>query len=369
MDRRKPFYKANSRTPKTYRKIFIEKNEVRQKSDELMAQYHIPEGTALEIALGITPFSAWEKEKEKEQNLQKKWDEIEQNIKKFSNQASLGLDTAVQILKGSFGLKEYREQKISKMELQSRAENFAQKENIPIHIAKMILLGKFSLIDYQKRQEEHFQRQKKAEQIRRENSNITIGACYKIIDEGLTVEEYLIRREQNLEKRKEWYRNYLQQHQQENQPLAEYLQRLRNRRVLMFFSFFHHKTMLGTIIGHTPYEIRIRDSENKSIVCRKIDMKYLCRVNYVEQALSMIEVNKNLQENPIVPSLNPNERYQIPSDLLQEGKKIKVTLYEGETFIGIIQWYSKYDIKLSLSETPKSTVLIFRHSINDVQPV
>ncbi len=368
MDNRKPFRKPSF---SKYREQRTEpdKSEVRKKVEELMDKYNMPEATALQIATGIIPITVWEIEKQQELNSQNAAKTIEKHIARFSNQASLSLEASVAILKGAFSLKEYRDQKIAKMELQSRAEELAKKENIPLHIARCILQGKFTVAQYLQRQTEKQQRQQKAEEMHQAHPEVALGTCYAIVDQNLSIEEYLQQKEENQQKRKEWYKNYLVQHQDENQPLAQYIQRIRSRKINVFLGLFHQKAVVGSIWGHSPYEIKIKDENDQIHTIPKLNIKFFCRLSYAEQVLSGLEVRPEIQQNPELPSPNPYERYEIPPEFLQEGKKIKILLHEGEIFIGTIQWFSKYDIKLTLSFSPKVTVLIFRHAIMEVTAV
>lgn len=368
MERKRSHHRFHPRFKQ--RKFYQEKSEVRKKVEDLMERYpNMSEGTALQIAMGVLSLEGWEAQEQEQQNLQQKWCEIEEQFSQFSNSAKLHLQTAVSVLKGAFGLKEYREQKIIKMEIHSRAEELANHEKIPIHIAKMILLGKFTLEEYQARQALKQQRCEQAEQLHCQHPEIALGTCYAICDQGMSVDEYLERREMNQAKRKKWYREYLVQHSNDNQPLAQYLQRLRNRRVLLFVSLCNSKSLVGTVIGHTPYEIKFRTQQEQVLMIPKIDIKYFCRINYAEQVLALIKF-VDIQQPPDLLSNNiPKTRYEIPNEFLEEGNNIQITLTEGEMFIGKIQWFSRYDIKIMLSFSPKASILIFRHAIVSAQLV
>lgn len=336
---------------------------LKKKAYEMMKQYRMDEATALEICSGVLPFEVWEEQQKELNYIHEKKAQLEDNIQKFSNQAMLSIRSSIHVLKGAFALKEYREQKISKLERTKKAELLAKKENIPLHIAKLIVDGRFTAKQYKEQQKKKADRHKQARDIQKKHPSIALGTCYSIIDEGIDVEIYLKRREVNREKRRIWYHNYLKEHQNDNRPLSLYLQKLKNKNIPVFFSHFSKNSYVRNVIGHTPYEIKVKNKYGKSAIFPKLDLKYICRASYAEKILSLLEINRELQESPISPSNNPYDRYKIPENLLKEGKKIKVVLGGGEIITGVIKWVSKYDMKLSLAYESKCSIIIFMHAI------
>ncbi|NUM35105.1 MAG: hypothetical protein HUU50_11205 [Candidatus Brocadiae bacterium] len=366
MDQNRPKtpYKKYNKTGKPK----FEPSPLRKKAMALASQYGMEEAIALQIAAGTLPLEMWQKKQIEKKSKQEMYKKLQEKIAAFSLQNSLSLETSLQVLRGAFSLKEYRDQKISKMEKNKEAQEFAAQSNIPLHIAKMILDKKFTLEEYFAKQEQKKERDQKAQEIKKQYPDLALSTCYMIVDNKINVEEFIKNKDQNREKRKEWYKNYLKEHQEENQPLANYLQKLKTKKIAIFLSRLGHESLSGIVIGYSPYEIKIKDKQNAIHICPKISLKFFCRLAYAERALSLMKVSPKLQKEPIPPSSNPYERYEIPDDLLKEEGKISLMLREGETFSGTIKWFTKYDIKLSLSATPKSNILIFRHAVVAAQP-
>ncbi len=342
----------------------FEPSPLRKKAMALVDQYGMEEAIALQIAAGTLPLELWQKKQEEKKARLEVQKRVQEKISIFSLQNNnFALNTAIQILRGSFCLREYRDQKILKMEQRKEAQDLANKSNIPIHIALMIVNKKFTLEEYLARQEQKKQRDEKAQEIKSQHPELALSTCYMLFDNGINVEDYIKNKEQNKEKRKEWYKKYLKEHQEENQPLANYLQKLKTKKIPIFLSRLGHESLSGLVIGYTPYEIKIKDKQNRIHICPKISLKFFCRLSYAERVLSSIKVSPKLQKEPVPPSSNPYERYEMPADILKEGNPICLMLREGETFVGSIKWFTKYDIKLSLSSNPKSNVMVFRHAV------
>jgi sRNA-binding regulator protein Hfq len=58
--------------------------------------------------------------------------------------------------------------------------------------------------------------------------------------------------------------------------------------------------------------------------------------------------------------LIPNILFEV---LVKNKKKVTVTVSDGESLCGPIDWYTKYEFLLSIS--PRLKVLMFRHAIVD----
>ena len=362
MEKRKFLKKRKSRSKKP-RPEDRELNALRKRAQEIAEANGMDEGVALHIAAGVLPLELWTKRQEDLRRQEELELEIEQKVAQFASKAMLEPATAVKVLNGAFTLQEYCEQKINKIQRDREAEKLARNESISVHIARMIVAQRFTLEEYKQREAQKQERQQRALNLSETYPEIALATCYKIVDEGVDIEQYIKRRESNLEKRREWYRNYLRQHQDENKPLALYLQKLKNKKALILFSFYDSDAILGNVAGHTPYDIKVKTLKGKIVLKPKLHLKYFCRCSYSEKLLSLLSIDQQLQQAPQLPHANPYERYEIPADLLKEGNKIRVVLGEGEIFTGVVKWFSRYDLKLSLSHTPKATVLILRHAI------
>lgn len=325
---------------------------------ELMEKYGMDEAAALEIIHGVLSLEQWQRK----HKASKTTDQARQ-VSTLLLQPRFTPRTTIAILKAVYALPQYQKQKGNRLANEKQAIILAEKENIPVAIAKKIVAGSLTLEEYQAQEQQKKERREKAIDIHQKYPELPLNVCYQIVDEKIEVQEFLERRTIRKQKRQNWYLSYLQNHQQENLPLSLYLQKLHNKKIKTFFTFFGHDSQMGTIIGYTPYNLKIKDRDGNIATYAKLKMKYFCRASYVHKVLSLLTFDPQWRDNQEMPNPDPEQRYQIPNEILQEGNLVEVTLGGGEVFKGLVNWASSYDIKLLVSAQPKASVVVFRHAV------
>ena len=360
MEKRKHSQKHYNRKPRgknnySQKKQAPSRHEMRRrKIKEFMTQYGMDEGAALEVAYGIVPLEIW---LQKENNLP--LDKIaSEKLASLGEDFSVSAEFGIEILSALYSTSEYINKNAEKFEVEKKILLLSQTENLPIVSARKIIENNLTLEEFQKQEKERENRKEKAVKLHEDHPDIPLGTCYQIIDEGVSVEDYQNRKETRKRKREEWYGKYLEDHSEDNRELAQYLQKLRSKTSKVFCSFSQKNSIIGTILGFTPHKIKIK-TRDQTIEYNKLEMKYLCRATHIEKLLSDMNVDEKLQENIVIPDEDPEKRYEIPPEILQGNKEIELILGGGEIFTGKIIWAKRYDIKLLLSEKPRTSVIIF----------
>ncbi|WP_372366288.1 hypothetical protein [Candidatus Uabimicrobium sp. HlEnr_7] len=350
---------------KDYKKKPKKPTQHSSKVKYFMRKYHMDEATALEIATGVVPIELWlEKQRLYKQNMVAK-KKLQHELKKFTPNGTLTINNIVQILGSSFSSEEYQKQHQNFVKKEEEILELTKKYEMPIPIAKSIIDKKFTLEEYFKANEQKEIRKEKALQIKKAHADIPLETCYKLIDNNLNVDEYIEQQDLKEKKRGIWYKNYLKDRLQDNEPLNNYLQKLKKSKSLVTFHLYDMKSKIGIVHSYTPYELKIL-CNRKLITIPKLDIKYFCRDRNNELILKSLTINRDLQKSPILPSKNPQERFKLPLEELKKDTKIEIFLGEGEQVTGYIDWFSKYDIKMKLQPTSRYSLMIFQHAITNI---
>lgn len=335
------------------------KNPQKKQIEKLMELYQMDEAAALEIINGKCSLEIWLQREGKEDLINQA---IIAKVPVFSNEAAFSPKAAVEILEAVYEQNDYAAAKAIQESHTREIAKIAARHDLPLQVASKIVKGKQTVEEYLQNEEQQNLRKQKALEIHQKYPEISLNNCYQIIDEGCSTEEYLERRKKRRERREKWYESFIEDRQEENQLLANYLQKLRNKKIKVMFSFFRKNPVMGSVVSYTPYSIKIRV---KGMVHKysKLEIKYFTRALYAERFLPDLEIERGLQRSVIEPSPTPEDRYEIPESVLDVGKQIRLVLGGGEIFQGIVDWFSRYEIKLLLPTQLKSSVVIFRHAV------
>ena len=134
----------------------------------------------------------------------------------------------------------------------------------------------------------------------------------------------------------------------------------------LFFGLYNHVQLPATIVKFSKYSFTLQsDGENQDIP--KTDVKYCYKAKEVENIQALIRYDENIRAQKLEPIVPRKERYEIETQKIWDARKnqqpIEVTMREGEIFHGLVDWVSKYEIKLILADGAK--VIVFRHAICD----
>ncbi|RKU14407.1 hypothetical protein C6502_00885 [Candidatus Poribacteria bacterium] len=165
--------------------------------------------------------------------------------------------------------------------------------------------------------------------------------------------------------------------QPEEQPTFGdlYIQKQIRLQTPMFFGLYNHTLLPATVAGFTKYDFALQvalnsDSiggETKRQELPKTDVKYCYKAENATDIQSIIHYNEAIKEQNLKPIIQRKKRYSINTRTIVQARRdqhtIEVTMLEGEVFRGLVDWVSRYEIKMILEN--ESKIVVFRHAICD----
>ncbi len=172
-----------------------------------------------------------------------------------------------------------------------------------------------------------------------------------------------------------------------------YIQKQIRLQTPMFFGLYDHALVPATITAFTKYDFVLqvalnlpinRDSsdssesserdrnetdsigaEGESRELPKTDVKYCYKAEDATGIQSIISYNEEIKKQNLKPIVQPSKRYSINTSVIIQARRarrtIEVTMLEGEVFRGLVDWVSRYEIKMILEN--QSKIVVFRHAI------
>ncbi len=132
----------------------------------------------------------------------------------------------------------------------------------------------------------------------------------------------------------------------------------------MFFALYNHVQLPAIVLEMTLSSLTLSSNgREQSIV--KTDVKYCYKDIDAERVQAAVDIDATVKAQQLTPLTSDAQAPDIDTEAVQRARKngtsIGVTLREGETFRGVIDWVSPYEIKLILENGSK--VVIFRHAV------
>lgn len=171
-----------------------------------------------------------------------------------------------------------------------------------------------------------------------------------------------------------------------------YIQKQIRLQTPMLFGLYDHALVPATITAFTKYDFVLqvalnlpitRDSsdssesserdrngtdigaEGESRELPKTDVKYCYKAEDATGIQSIINYNEEIKKQNLKPIVQPSKRYSINTSVIIQARRarrtIEVTMLEGEVFRGLVDWVSRYEIKMILDN--QSKIVVFRHAI------
>ena len=145
-----------------------------------------------------------------------------------------------------------------------------------------------------------------------------------------------------------------------------YIQKQIRLQTPMFFGLYNHTVLPATIIDFTKYDL-VLQAEGESQELPKTDVKYCCKAEDATNIQSIIRYDEATKKQDLKPIIQPKKRYRINTRTIVQARRtrqtIEVTMLEGEVFRGLVDWVSRYEIKMILEN--ESKIVVFRHAICD----
>ena len=145
-----------------------------------------------------------------------------------------------------------------------------------------------------------------------------------------------------------------------------YIQKQIRLQTPMCFGLYNHTLLPVTVTGFTKYDF-VLQGEMESQELPKTDVKYCYKAEDATDVQSIIRYNDEIKEQNLKPIIQRKKRYSINTRTIVQARRtrqtIEVTMLEGEVFRGLVNWVSRYEIKMILEN--KSKIVVFRHAICD----
>ena len=152
-----------------------------------------------------------------------------------------------------------------------------------------------------------------------------------------------------------------------------YIQKQIRLQTPMFFGLYDHALVPAMITEFTKYDFVLQvalnpdsiGAEGESRELPKTDVKYCYKAEDATGIQSIINYNEEIKKQNLKPIVQPSKRYSINTSVIIQARRarrtIEVTMLEGEVFRGLVDWVSRYEIKMILENGSK--VVVFRHAI------
>ena len=132
----------------------------------------------------------------------------------------------------------------------------------------------------------------------------------------------------------------------------------------MYFALYNHVQLPAIVLEMTLSSLTLNcNGEERSL--QKTEIKYCYKDEDAENVKSLLTFNEEIKAQQLKPVQTQDSVYSLDTESIQEsrqeGKRIEITLREGEVFQGTVDWISPYEIKLVLDNASK--VVVFRHAI------
>jgi sRNA-binding regulator protein Hfq len=131
------------------------------------------------------------------------------------------------------------------------------------------------------------------------------------------------------------------------------------------------RTLKGTVAEVTPYQVVFQPDEGPPETFHKLLVMYAYAPEDWKSVKKGVKLDKrNAAVGAVAPAERPQDRYSCSDKrlfgYLDKGTDVVVTLLDGETLRGTIQWFGRYEFGLKLRTDVGVTV--FRHSLKDASP-
>ncbi len=145
-----------------------------------------------------------------------------------------------------------------------------------------------------------------------------------------------------------------------------YIQKQIRLQTPMFFGLYNHTVLPATITDFTKYDL-VLQGERESQELPKTDVKYCYKAEEATKIQAIIRYDEETKKQDLKPIIQPKKRYRINTRTIVRARRtqqtIEVTMLEGEVFRGLVDWVSRYEIKMILEN--ESKIVVFRHAICD----
>ena len=146
-----------------------------------------------------------------------------------------------------------------------------------------------------------------------------------------------------------------------------YVQKQIRKKTPMVFELYGEHVE-GIIIRRLTYALDVVESGDVRRI-EKINIKYMYKRDQTPQPLPSVEIDPELKAQNLISVARQSERFQVDDRVLprchREKIPVRLTLRGGEIITGIIDWFSQYEIKITLPYG--ASVVVFRHGLHSFE--
>ena len=143
-----------------------------------------------------------------------------------------------------------------------------------------------------------------------------------------------------------------------------YIQKQIRLQTPMFFGLYNHILVPVMVTGFTKYDF-VLQGEIEGQELSKTDVKYCYKAEDATDIQSIIRYDEEIKTQNLKPIIQRKKRYSTNTGAIVQARRarhtIEVTMLEGEVFRGLVDWVSRYEIKMILEN--ESKIVVFRHAI------
>ena len=128
----------------------------------------------------------------------------------------------------------------------------------------------------------------------------------------------------------------------------------------------YDRTIEAIVLKRLVYDLDLLVNGEKERL-NKLPIKFMYKKKDEEAVRQGLQYNDEVRAKNLQPVKQRDKRFKIDTRELAFARQnripIRVTLRGGEVFTGTIDWYSHFEIKMSLGED--ASVVVFRHAAYD----
>lgn len=147
-----------------------------------------------------------------------------------------------------------------------------------------------------------------------------------------------------------------------------YVQKQIRKKTPMVFELYGEHVE-GIISRRLTYALAVESLDGEVHHLEKLSIKYMYKQDEMSQVVQDIEIDAGLKMQNLEPIAHKSERFQVNDRVLarcrREDIPARLTLRGGEIIMGLIRWFSQYEIKILLAHG--GNVIVFRHGLQSFE--
>lgn len=144
-----------------------------------------------------------------------------------------------------------------------------------------------------------------------------------------------------------------------------YVQKQIRKKTPMVFELYGEH-IEGIISRRLTYALTVESLNGDVHHLEKLNIKYMYKQDEMSQIVQDIEIDRGLRAQDLESIVHKSERFRVDNRVLARCRRekipVRLTLRGGEIIMGLIRWFSQYEIKILLAHG--GNVIVFRHGLH-----